>query len=221
YNRLGFGELNPDGSWSIVLPAPEGPGGPFGTQGLRSSGDYQNATWLSANTKYAAEAIRFLDYLISDEGYELTYLGIKGVHYTSMTEPRTKEGQAAYDERWLDAYNQIVGCRLDLIAAIRNHSTDPVQIEMNRYTEAALDYNLYIDALYGLPSTAADLDFGTDLTAFEVESRIAFITGERPLDEYDQYVQEWLDRGGREILEARVAQSNDLKGTRYTVGPVE
>lgn len=218
YNRLGFAELNPGGSWSIVMPAPEGPGGPFGNNGMRSSGEYQGAVWLPTNAQNPEAAIKFLDFLITDEGYELTALGIKGEHYTSLTEPRTEAGQVGYDERWLDSFNQIVGRRIDLVSKIRDAAADDFQIEMNRYTEAALEYNLYIDALFGLPTTDAELDYDADLNAFEVENRIAFITGERSLDEYDKYVEEWLARGGREILEARVAQCNDLRGTSYTAG---
>ncbi len=220
YTRLGFSELNPNGSWSIIEKAPEGPGGPFGTSGMRSAGDFQNATWLSSSTKYPVEAIQFLDYLISDEGYELTAYGIQGVHYTAITEPRTEAGQTAYDERWLDSFNQIVGRRLDLLKIIRDAATDDHQKEMNRYTEAALAYNLYLDAFFGLPSTEEELEYNTDLNAFEIESRIAFITGHRSLDQYDQYVQEWLSRGGQKIIESKVKQHNELKGTSYELGAI-
>lgn len=218
YNRLGFGELNPGGKWSIIESAPKGPGGPFGDNGMRSSGDYQGATWLAANTKYPVEAMKFLDFLITDEGFELSGYGLQGVHYTSLLEPRTAEGQKAYDERWLDAFHQVVGRRNDLFIQIREAVTTDHQLAMNRYTNAALSYNLYVDALFGLPATQAELDYDADLNAFEIENRIAFITGERSLDQFDQYVKEWLDRGGRDILAARVAQHNELRNTQYTAG---
>lgn len=219
--RLGFAELNPDASWSIVMPAPEGPGGPFGNNGMRSVGEFQQATWLSASTEHPEEAIKFLDFLISDEGYMLSYYGIQGEHYNTMEEGRTEAGQAAFDERWLDAFNQIVGRRTDIVQYARDISTDPALEQSNAYAEAGLAYNLYLDALFGLPNTQAELDYDADLNSFEIENRVAFITGQRSLDEYDQYVEEWLNRGGRDILEDRVAQYNEMKGASLTAGQLD
>lgn len=212
--QLGFSELNPDGNWEVIPTMPKGPGGPLGDNGVRSAGEYQQATWIAANSKYPAEAIQFLDYLITDEGYDLSYYGIQGVHYNTREEGRLPEGQAGFEEKWLDSFNQIVGRRNDIVAAQR----DPENNLADYYAQVALEYNLYEDAFYGLPVTDADLSYGADLSGFEKESRIAFMTGERSLDEYDQYVQEWLDLGGREILAEQTAQYNELRGANIEPG---
>lgn len=218
YNQLGFETLNPGASWTI-MPAPKGPGGPMGDSGIQSSGDYQNATWLSATTKYPAEAIQFLDFLISDEGYELTYFGIKGTHYTSIEEGRLPEGQAGFEEKWLDSFNQICGRRTDIGEYMRSLPTEDLKTKRsNEYIEAGLSYPRYLNAFFGLPATDADMTYGSDLATLEEENRAAFITGERSLDEFDAYVQEWKDRGGLEILDEQVAQYNELRGASIENG---
>lgn len=216
--QLGFEELNPDGEWVILPDAPQGPGGPFGNGGLRSQGDYQNATWISVNSDHPTEAIKLLDFFVSDEGYELTYFGLKNVHYETLTGGRSEEGRAAFEEKWLDSFNQIVGRRLDIIDTIRLGDTDPQIVLQNEYIDAGLSYNLFLDAFYGLPVTDAEGMYSVDLDSFETESRIAFVTGERPLTEYDEYVQEWLDLGGKNILESKVELYNELRGVNIKSG---
>lgn len=216
--QLGFEELNPDGEWTIISPTPKGPGGPYGDNGTMSQGDFQQATWLSANTKNPVAAIQFLDYLVGDEGFELIGYGIKGVHYNTMEEGRTAEGTAAFEEKWLDSFNQLVGRRTDIVNRVRLSSKDPKDIFKNEYIDAGYQYNLYISAFFGLPATEADMTYGADLANFENESRIAFITGERSLDEYDAYVQEWLAMGGGEILQQQIDQYNELRGEHVENG---
>ena len=40
----------------------------------------------------------------------------------------------------------------------------------------------------------------TTLTEFVNAAEYKFVTGERSFDEWDTYVQEWLDQGGRETV---------------------
>ncbi len=214
--QLGFEEMNPDGEWEII-DLPVGPGGPYGNQGVRSKGDYSNALWLSADTKYPLEALQFLDYFFTDKGYYLNAYGIEGVHYTiSKDNGRpvyTAEGQAGVNERWLTAFGVLMGRRIDLDIAL----LDPDDLG-TQYTLAAKDYPLYVDAFFGMPTTQADLTYNADVKAFEEQGLIEFMTGDRSIDEYDAYVQEWLDLGGREILKEQTEQYNEMKGTNYTPG---
>lgn len=217
-DQLGFQDINPDGKWEIISKAPEGPGGPFGTSGFKSMGEMQNATWIPKTCKHPKEVIKFLDYLMTDEGYELTYYGIKGKHYTSMEEPRLPEGQKAFEEKWLDSFNEIVGMRLDISNRVEHTSTDPHQIAKTKYVDAGNKYNLYLNAFFGMPTTSTEEKYGTDLTNYELENRIAFITGERSLDEFDDYVKEWKEKGGLKILEADTKQYNELRSKHIEVG---
>ena len=41
-----------------------------------------------------------------------------------------------------------------------------------------------------------------NLKEFELQQQYAFVTGERSMDEWDAYVAEWKDQGGRDVLAA-------------------
>lgn len=46
-------------------------------------------------------------------------------------------------------------------------------------------------------------DIAPNLHEFEQAQEYKFVTGERSLEEWEDYVQEWLDQGGREVLKAQ------------------
>ena len=58
---------------------------------------------------------------------------------------------------------------------------------MDRWPNSAL--------LYTTPSEVT-----TTLTEYVNAQQYKFVTGERSFDEWDTYVQEWLDQGGRETI---------------------
>lgn len=53
---------------------------------------------------------------------------------------------------------------------------------------------------------ALDPDLQADLEEFELRNEIAFVLGERSFDEWDDYVEEWLSRGGESLLEDAASQ---------------
>jgi ABC-type glycerol-3-phosphate transport system substrate-binding protein len=51
-----------------------------------------------------------------------------------------------------------------------------------------------------------DPDVKADLTELERRNEVNFVLGQRSFDEWDQYVEEWLERGGRELLDQAAEQ---------------
>jgi putative aldouronate transport system substrate-binding protein len=187
--------------------------GPTGKSALRSMGNIAGSIQISANAKDPAAAIKLLDYMATDEGWELARYGIKGVHYNTIEDGFLPEGQKAFDEKWLDPLSQIV-LRVDLfVKASASGKSDQQKLEY-KYMKAALDYPLFQDAFYGLPQTEEQKTLGSDLNQFEKDMFIKFVTGKEPLSNWETYVAEWKKKGGQKILESRVAKYNELKGTK-------
>lgn len=213
-NNLKMNEINPNAKWNPLLPAVTGPDG---KSGLESRGTINGTINISAKAKDPVAAIKFLDYLATDEGWELATYGIKGQHYIDLTQGRTEEGQKAMDEKWLDPLAQIVYLP-DMVDKVNDASQSPTQIEDNRFIKAAREYNLYTDFFYGVPLTDAEKNLDPDLVKYEDEMFIKFITGAESLDKWDEYVANWKKKGGKEILEARVQAYNEMHGTSYKAG---
>jgi putative aldouronate transport system substrate-binding protein len=158
-----------------------------------------------------------MDYLSSDEGYELSYWGIKGTHYTDPLQGRSAEGQKAFEEKWLDPLSQISN-RADLQKKWRDGSTS-APIKANAvYTNAAMSNNLLIDILYGTPTTDEQKTLSPDLTKFEEDMRIRFITGLETFSKWDEYVKNWKEKGGDKILDSRIKAYNQINSKNYTSG---
>ncbi|WP_248930644.1 extracellular solute-binding protein [Paenibacillus hamazuiensis] len=212
--QLKMKEIVPNAKWDPIYP---GLTGPNGKSGMLSFGNIGATVAISAKAKNPVAAIRFLDYLATDEGWELSHYGIKGAHYTSVTEPRTPEGQKAFDEKWLDPLSQLVS-RGDLTNKAAAATKDPVQIENNRFIDAAAQYTLYRDAFYGIPLTDEQQTYGPDIAKYEEEMFIKFITGEASLSKWDEYVETWKKKGGKPVLDAKVKKYNELKSGNVTSG---
>lgn len=55
----------------------------------------------------------------------------------------------------------------------------------------------------GLLSTVSTSTIAPNLGEYEIQQLYKFVVGERSMDEWDDYVKEWLDRGGRDVLTAQ------------------
>lgn len=192
--------------------------GSDGKSGMRSMGNIYGTLCVSANTKNPEAVVKFADYLFSDEGYELAYYGIQGVHYTEPGQPRTADGLQGFDGKWLDIMSIFTNrpdLQFDLWPA---KSTDPVKLNDLKYQQAGYNYNLYQDAFYGVPPTDEKNTLDADLKKYEMEYFIKFVTGAIPLSKWDEYVTNWNSKGGKKILDSMIKKYNELKGTSMTSG---
>lgn len=214
--NLKMNQITPSAKWNPILPAVKGPDG---KSGVESRGSINGTINISAKAKDPVGAIKFLDYLASDEGWELATYGIKGVHYTDLVQGRTAEGNKAMEEKWLDPLAQII-YRPDLVDKVNNASKDPVQIESNRFINAAREYSLYEDVFFGVPITDSQKNLDPDLSKYEEEMFIKFVTGKEPLSNWSQYVDNWKKKGGKEIHESKVKAYNELRNKNLKAGGV-
>ncbi|MGG1554587.1 extracellular solute-binding protein [Paenibacillus ferrarius] len=212
--QLKMKEIVPNSDWEPVFP---GIKGPEGKSGMLSFGNLGAVVAISSKTKNVEAILRFLDYLSTDEGWELSHYGIKGEHYNDIYSGRTPVGQKAFDEKWLDPLSQIVS-RQELGQRVSVSSKDPVQIENNRFIETAAKYNLYQDVFYGIPLTDEQKSYGPDVAKYEEEMFIKFVTGKEQLSKWDDYVAAWKRKGGEALLNSKIKTYNTLKSGKVSLG---
>lgn len=201
-------EISPSAAWTYANIV-----GPHGDYGMQASGTASSIACISVDCEYPVEAIKLLDYLVSDEGAYLAAFGIEGEHYEADDNgiflKRTEAGDEAYNAKWLDAMHQlVVRTDITMMGYERNNAAawrDIVQ---------ARDAKLYYNLMEGISVPEANM-YGSDLQSTTLFWFTKFVTGEASLDEYDAYVEEYLNRGGREVGEALVAAYNERNGTNY------
>ncbi|WP_105614777.1 type 2 periplasmic-binding domain-containing protein [Vallitalea okinawensis] len=193
-----------EAQWEIIA-APEGPNG---DSGLMQTNPLFNAGFVFGKNTTDAEMVRILQ-VINDSAFNqetfITLLkGEEGITYN-------------YDEEdgfvWIPPYDDQVKRRefgIELTAGVtiggcfndyelqKPINTLPRYLD-DRAAAEALATGKY-DQLASVikPVWSENEDHLTQMT---LENYIKFIIGDRSLDEFDDYVQEWLNAGGQEVLE--------------------
>lgn len=194
----------------------------FGTQramffeGSGVISPFRNDVW-AISSKLTGEkldtALKFMDYLYSEEGAKLCSYGIEGVNYTIAA-----DGTLTFDQEKIDWYlknandpyrefsNEIgIGC-LALAGRFYDDAwykfMDQDSRDMYAFWLADPNITAYN---YTLSLSAEDAATVADLmtackTHVDTES-LKFIMGTRPLSEYPQFVQELKDKGAEKIEE--------------------
>ena len=145
--QLKMNQVNPNASWEIIQPIK----GPGGKSGIKSQGIIGGTACVSSKSKNPEAVMKLLDFLASDSGYELSYMGIKGEHYLDFG-IRTEEGTKGVNEKWLDVMSQVVN-RPDIQLEIQKISA-PLSAE---YVELAAKTPLYEDIFSGITTNDSQI----------------------------------------------------------------
>ena len=200
-------EIDENVEWTILTP----PIGENNNNGLVSKGNVSGTISIAADCKHPEAAMDVLNFISSDEGWELVTYGIKGVHYTEVGK-RTEEGEKAYREKWLDMLAQII-MNLD-----RMHENWRVNTPANwPYVEAAMNQNLYSNDLFGITTDVYNT-LWPDIKKLEEEWFINFVTGSESISKFDEYIMQWKAKGGVELLESLIEEYNERNNTNVTLG---
>lgn len=211
-DQMKMNQVNPKAKWSVISPIK----GKSGESGMPSNGLVAGTINVSSKCKNPEEVVKFIDYLLSDEGAWLTHAGIKGVHYTEKDgkfEKRTPEGEKAMNEKWLDVLSQFAP-RIDIamegIYKVNNPTYWP-------YIQVARDAKQYKDVFEGI-TTSESQTYKADLQKLEVDWFTKFVTGKEPISKFDDYVKQWKDKGGKQMIDSFIKEYNKRHGTNYTAG---
>lgn len=185
--------------------------------GMLDNGLIQYMTMITTACEHPEEAMKLINYMMTDEGYMLITWGVEGFNYK------------------LDENNYVIELNVEkdwwpLAATVRrldapdrekvpasDSKADKTIVDFELIQEPKVNAPLYQSAFYGLPITTEEIELGADLKAFVTKSVISFITGEIALtdENWAAYKQEWIQKGGQKILDSYTAEYNKIKSASY------
>ncbi len=157
----------------------------FGISDYNSNGGEKLTINADTSEEKIAALVRVLNYLATDEGQMLSWMGIEGTHwdYDANGNAYVIEGQA-------DAINYVHAYQL-----IGRNDPEYLAVkfpEANDFTQNYLPtlnrLQIYNDVLQ-IPDTY----YLDDLETYINDQLLMFVKGERPISEYDKFVQELYD----------------------------
>ncbi|MBD0379802.1 extracellular solute-binding protein [Paenibacillus sedimenti] len=188
---------DPKPEWAFtVLKGPQGKGGT--ARVIRDTGTFFGITRAS---KHPEEAMKLLNFLNSEEGDKLTYLGIEGKHYTM------KDGKV----EWIPPYQDAAKQRNEggfAYSAISYRIGGAEQIMLNKPTQDAIklgnDNAMNDGYIYERP--VVEVEIGKILNDIEKEMLVTLVASKGNLDdEYEKFKKKYLDAGGKKWIEQATA----------------
>ena len=196
--------LEKNGTTELAIMA--GPKGPDGEYGMNQTnpmrGDMVNfGAHMEDEPELMAKYLEIMNDAMNEEILELMWEGVEGVTFE-----RTDDGGYEFIGEYTDAEKRNeYGIGFQALASnfpdydlLAPFMTEPQYMELR--TETASIGTGKID-----PLAAVQMESWTELSdklnQYATKSLIEFITGERSLDEFDAYVQEWMDMGGSRVLQ--------------------
>lgn len=180
------------------------------------SGDYEgyyvarqpisNIFGVSANSENTLNAVRFLDYAMSDECQELYVWGIEGESYVKNADGSRSYTEQAKDSNWLQALGINPGCypsqqsveATDVLLPAWHVAVDK---ELEQYMKAPWPF------IYATSDEASVVSqYLVDIQTYVEEMHVAFITGTQSLDGFDNYIASLKNMNLDQLLEVRQAQ---------------
>ncbi|TCZ78194.1 extracellular solute-binding protein [Paenibacillus albiflavus] len=175
----------------IMIDPPTGPNGTKGTP--QSAGLYGH--WV-INSKVSKEKLNkimeILDWQATDEALDFKRKGIEGVHH------KVEDGKPVVN----DLYKSDGVINLIAHNKFNPYFTTPGAAP--EVAQAQIDQWHNIEKL-GVPNPAIAAltptmqDKSADLRKYSLETFIKIVIGDQPLDSFDQYVQNWMSKGGDKI----------------------
>lgn len=164
------------------------------------------ALTVASNNKEAA--MRIMDFMYSKEGQDLISYGIEGDTYNVVDGKVQFTDKALKNSEGLDlmTYMQSIGAQPNL-ARIEDDETLFAAMLTGETLENALKTAESVEPFelwraYTMSPEEQEKAKNTELPTYVEEMLIAFITGDRPLSEFDKFGQELMDFGFGKVIEA-------------------
>ncbi|MBP1997007.1 extracellular solute-binding protein [Paenibacillus eucommiae] len=172
--------------------------------------EVQSITVITKKSKNPDSAVKFLDYHASREGYALTYVGIEGESYTKLTDGTLEYiGEDKYDANKASYYALYWMFQMDwddFPIWPMSSWMDRKYSEMKKKTQVLPSFKAIDQKVRYDRSQWKSFAKLTDLETFLDEQKIKVFAGELPLSDWDKIMQQWLDIGGKQMIEDRNAQ---------------
>lgn len=193
----------PEADVALVPVVLNGPNGPARFSGMPL---YEGI----AISKGAADPERifdFVEYVMSDEAYELFKYGIEGVHYTMDGDERVRNTEKIEYEGWAEAnkhwwFHNLLSVAPDYDPVVLGENGANTEEDVNAYiaweaelVKAYADGNIIGYPLYGIPlDTASEYETVTNdiVNTYFAE----FVLGQRDIDaDWDKFIEEYRSAG--------------------------
>jgi putative aldouronate transport system substrate-binding protein len=171
--------INPDAEW-VQVESPEGPGGRYDTgyDEASTSGLYVFADHLAEEQRKLDAALELFDYVTAGEGHKLVLFGVEGVHH-EMEGDQLKMLDKISELNYTWNY-QFTG-RDEMWYLRMKFPQSPPYLEFV--------FNLPYIPVYNSIVTLPEGVNPADMHRFEQEQIIGFMYGNRPLSEWNDFVQ--------------------------------
>lgn len=157
-------------------------------------------------------AIRYLDYAFSDENQDMYCWGIEGESFEVDADGNRKFTEKASDNSWL----QQLGINPAQVLPARQSTEATYALVTAWHKDVDQDLIQYMRApwpfIFAEPEEAEVVsDYLVDLTTYADEMNVAFITGTKPLSEYDNYLETLKSMHLDDLLNVYTAQYERYK----------
>lgn len=191
--------------------------GPDGSQMIEAYPQASTDTFISKDCKKPEVAMKFLDFLWSEEGRRMTTFGIEGDTYTMVDgKPvftdkvlKNAEGLTADDVlRSMGALPNITNIQ-DYASIIEQTKPAVVKDAVEKTKSAIRLFDLFMVARPTAEESAALNN--NDLTTYMNEMIVKFVTGAEPIDNYDQFGTKLKELGVEKIIAAKKSMNDRAK----------
>ncbi len=192
-------ELDPNSKSVFIVP----PNDPDGNPTYRIEESVFNILAIPASVKDENKIraiVKMLDYLASDEGYQLMSYGIEGTHYSVEADGSWKSSKEQEEQFIKDQVS-------DMIYFF--HPADPYQNLSKTYPKEIYDeLKFHIDnsmnsklanPAWGI-DTVSEEKYGMDLNAIVNDTIVKIVMGKEPIEYLEKQQKVWKAKGGDEVI---------------------
>lgn len=160
---------------------------------------YGTALWglwgITNTAEHPEKIVQLFDWLLSDEGWDLVTYGVEGVEYNMVDGKREYiEGMSA---PWRKGFVRRAGdANFFLSPTLTQEEIDRVQPFIDKSVESVF---FSLDRGYVPPASREPVFMDFKLTWDETLTKI--MVGELPVDAFDNLLDEWYEKGGKEYVE--------------------
>ncbi|QCT04048.1 extracellular solute-binding protein family 1 [Paenibacillus algicola] len=184
----------------IAIPTPKAPG--VKESGFNKS-PHNKAFSITKSSKDPAAAVRLFDWLVTEEGQEFVQFGVPGITVTKDNGKIDYNKQKDTDDKtalWRPLVFNMVGFNEEIQLVLSGDEQAVAKIK-EVYEIGKKEGTTNVTA--GAPSFKSDQpeigDYVIPSTMF-IETAGRIVLGEKPLDYFDEFVNNWRARGGDELI---------------------
>ncbi|AJY75797.1 extracellular solute-binding protein [Paenibacillus beijingensis] len=193
-----------------LIPSPIGPDG---SGGYAHYNPVTRSFFINANAKdKAADIVKFFNWMVSEQAELFFSFGIEGEDYKVengrpvLEIPTDTEGtdKLRYLNYWLwmvqdTTYNK----RVSSLSETGLQMIDAFDNMLSKEGRRGIEFDPRLDALIRYPDLNPKSD---ELPPLILEHVLRMVYGREPVDDYEKVLEEYLSKGGREVIEEATAR---------------